>query len=378
MILNDQHHSSVAKEYGIRKLCQLKFTNNTGIEDYNPLTRTLPDDTTLGALYDGQSNYSVYCIVDGTTQLKVYQNTHIETNKLPAVQQEDYDDHVVRIWSNTKLFTNWATAIAVDRNLLSVSDPVSKYIESIATSSLHNGIPNGNLITIEHLLQHTSGLPTYWENGFTSDESTVYATLESYIENIISSTSALKFVPGTGYNYGSSTTFLGRVLEVAFGKTLDQIFNDEIFNPLNMKNSGFQINPEAVSSLAVYNGPEYEYPPDQTLFLGGEGMFSSMNDLAKFAGMLANHGALPDDTRLLSEAVYNQWIAPASNGLGFGCMGRFGESYGVVHGWSGAYNTHMYVHPDTKTGYVYITQSSPMTAGNETFGLIEALANGAQ
>ena len=118
----------------------------------------------LNSQKDATSNYNVYCLVDGTTQLKLYQNVSINTTvpQLNSYTNKDYHNHTVRIWSVTKLFTNWATAIAFDRNLLTLDTYVKVHIPSI--TNIPGG--GGELITVRHLLNHTSGLPNYTSSLF--------------------------------------------------------------------------------------------------------------------------------------------------------------------------------------------------------------------
>ncbi len=62
--------------------------------------------------------------------------------------------------------------------------------------------------------------------------------------------------PGTVYRYGSSYDVLGRVIEVASGMTLDKFFEERIYKPLGMKDSGFLVTGEDVNRL-VYLNPQW-------------------------------------------------------------------------------------------------------------------------
>src|SRR5216684_768612 len=69
-------------------------------------------------------------------------------------------------------------------------------------------------------------------------------------------TATLNDQPGTTFRYGYSIDVLGRLVEVASGKTLDQFFEERIFRPLGMKDTAFYTPEEKWKRLATLYSPK--------------------------------------------------------------------------------------------------------------------------
>ena len=149
------------------------------------------------------------------------------TQKRGGEQRVAVDDHI-RIGSNTKTMTGTVVLQLVQEGKLRLDDQVSKY---------RPDAPNGENITIEHLLSMRSGLYNYTdalelnqsldatpERAFAPDEMLTFAF-----------TRPPSFEPGAGYEY-SNTNFvlLGLIVEKLTGKPLDQVFEERIFEPLGL------------------------------------------------------------------------------------------------------------------------------------------------
>ena len=113
--------------------------------------------------------------------------------------------------------------------------------------------------------------------------------------------------PGTMYRYGMSYDVLGRVIEVASGMTLDKFFEERIYKPLGMKDSGFRHTGEGVDRLVYLNSqwPLYIDVTDPTVknLNGSYGTVSTAMDWAHFAQMLLNGGELEGKRLLKPETV---------------------------------------------------------------------------
>lgn len=234
-------------------------------------------------------------------------------------------DSIFRVYSMTKSLTAVSAAMLKEEGKLKFDDPVEKYIPSFKdiqvgkVSKDKDGkdvvtlAPPSNVMTIQHLVTHTSGL-----------YSSLYPTpgiRDLYIQAGMNNTSGLTNTevcdklakvplvagPGTQYSYASSYDVLGRVIEVASGMTLNNFFEERIYKPLGMKDSGFQVTGEDINRLVYLNpkGPFYidVADPNMKLFSGSFGTVSTAIDWARFAQMLLNGGELEDKRLLKPETV---------------------------------------------------------------------------
>ena len=145
------------------------------------------------------------------------------------------NDTVFRIGSITKQFTAAAIMLMQQRNQLSVSDPVAKYLPDYPT--------HGHDITIEHLLTHTSGIKSYtnvagyMETRIRDDLTT--AALIDVFDHL-----PMEFAPGERWNYNNSGyVLLGAIIEAVSGQAYEDYIAEQIAAPLELEHT-------------VYGGPK--------------------------------------------------------------------------------------------------------------------------
>ena len=316
-------------------------------------------------------------------------------------------DAIFRIASMTKPVTSVAAMILVDDGKLSLDDPVAKYIPEFKDPKLLDGKPAGREITVRHLLTHTSGLTYRFFGGPLGEKYAKDGVSDgvSQTEGVIADGARLLarepilFAPGSSWNYSLSTDVLGRVVEVASGKPLDEFFRERIFIPLKMKDTAFFVSSEKVGRMAVLYqaGPDqslrrapeaaitqgtlvysasYPYDGPRTYFSGGAGLTSTAGDYARFLAMLLNGGEL-DGVRVLKaetvKAMTTNQITEFPLTLGSIHGDRFGLGFGVVtpagkdktpmsvgsYGWGGFFHTIFWVDPEKKLVGVFMTQLYP-------------------
>jgi len=164
-------------------------------------------------------------------------------------------DAIFRIYSMSKPITSVAAMILVEQGRLFLSDPVQKYIPAFAEMKVavqKPDTPNVDLvpamrpITVQDLMRHTSGL-TY---GFISGTpvAKMYQDANLFGAEVTNADFAaaiaklpLAVQPGSSWNYSHSTDVLGRVVEVASGKSLYQFEKENILDPLGMSDTGFSV-----------------------------------------------------------------------------------------------------------------------------------------
>ena len=136
---------------------------------------------------------------------------------------------IFRTGSVGKQFTAAILLQLQERGLLDVNDPLTKYIPDY---------PDGEKITLHHLVTHTSGIPNL--TNFPEHRQTIM--LPSPVEKTILrfKDKPLEFAPGEKFKYcNSGFLLLGLVIEKVTGKTYEEVLEENIFLPLGMKNSGY-------------------------------------------------------------------------------------------------------------------------------------------
>ena len=234
-------------------------------------------------------------------------------------------DSIFRVYSMTKSLTAVATAILKDEGKLAFEDPVAKYIPSFEdvqvgeVSKDENGeyvvtrVPPSNVMTIQNLATHTSGLSgmlfpapgireLYMQAGMLNTKGLTNAEVCDKLAGL-----PLVSNPGTEYMYGMSYDVLGGVVEAASGMTLDKFFEERIYQPLGMKDSGFRVTGEDVDRL-VYLMPQWPLyidvtDPNRKFLSGASASVSTAMDWARFAQMLLNGGELEGKRLLKPETV---------------------------------------------------------------------------
>jgi CubicO group peptidase (beta-lactamase class C family) len=318
-------------------------------------------------------------------------------------------DTIFRIASMTKPITSVAAMILVEDGKIALEDPVSKYIPEFADTpvAVSHKDENGKVvwetekakgpITVRHLITHTSGISyrflnhpflgkRFVEEGVSDGVAEAKMSMAENVKRI--ARVPLKFQPGTGFEYGLNIDVLGRVIEVASGKTLDAFLRDRLFTPLKMQDTFYVVPPEKRSRLAAL----YEPAPDKGLrkvgdkpvtrgllvysatyptwergdfFSGGGGLVSTAGDYHRFLRMLLGGGEL-DGVRVLKADTVKQMTQNQVGKLG----APFGYGFGVATGkglpfpagsfyWGGLFYTTFWADPSNDVAAVLMTQLYP-------------------
>ncbi|HEU0112030.1 MAG TPA: serine hydrolase domain-containing protein, partial [Flavisolibacter sp.] len=184
---------------------------------------------------------------------------------------------IFQIGSVTKQFTAAIIMQLQQEHKLSVQDPLSKYF---------TGFVNGDKITIEHLLTHTSGIYNYTNDSviMNNDVSKSYSQ-QQFIE-IIRKYSP-EFAPGTKWNYSNSGyQLLGYIIEKVEMKPYEQVVRQRIFQPLGMNNSGFDFEGLQVAQKTKGYFSLNKIMPapvvDSTIAYAAGAIYSTVGDLYKW------------------------------------------------------------------------------------------------
>lgn len=250
---------------------------------------------------------------------------------------------IFRLYSMSKPVTAAAVMILLERGKIDLYDPVSKYLEGFKNQMV---VENDNLISVERevtlkdLLSMTSGL-TYGGDNKAGQET--YAVFKDIDRRLLSDSPMgtievvnklgkcpLNFQPGTSWEYGSSADVLGAVVEIVSGKRFGEFLKEEIFEPLDMHDTGFWVPEEKNSRLAkIYadNGSGELIPftgnhlgianqmdRNPAFESGGAGLVSTIDDYSRFTRMLMNQGIL-DRIRILRPKTVEYLTSGTLNNL---------------------------------------------------------------
>ena len=228
---------------------------------------------------------SVLIVRDGRVILRrAYGMADLE-NKVPASAASNY-----RLASMTKQFTAAAVLILVQDRRLSLDDPIRKWLPTLPEAT--------SAITIRHLLTHTSGLIDYEE---VMSPDTVRQLHDIDVLHLLEKQNHTYFQPGTQYRYSDSGySLLSLIVAKAAGTDFASFLRERIFQPLGMQTTvAFEEGISRVANRAYgYSadaGTQSWTRTDQSLtsaVLGDGGIYSSINDLAKWDDALYGKGPL--------------------------------------------------------------------------------------
>jgi len=144
------------------------------------------------------------------------------------------EPNTINVIYQTGSFARKVKAVVIlklqEQGKLSVTDKISQYIP---------GYPNGDKITIHHLLSHTSGIYNYTDNkAFMASDQSQPVTLDSMIR--LFKDQPLNFEPGTRFSYSNSGyTLLGAIIEKVTGQSYQSVLEKLILKPLGLRHTGY-------------------------------------------------------------------------------------------------------------------------------------------
>jgi CubicO group peptidase (beta-lactamase class C family) len=228
------------------------------------------------------------------------------------------NDVILPLASVGKLFTATALMMLYEDGIVSLDDPVSKFIPEFSNLSVETKLENGmnslvpadRPITIFHLLTHTSGLTVSGNEFWTIWDAHVGKTTTTHFARGLAEL-PLVAQPGSTFEYGQTGAayeVLGAVIEIASGQTLESFMQANIFDPLGLEDSYFYL-PTAKSHRLpeVYRRVDGKLELDRqagedfsrsTFFHGGGGVRSAPADILKFARLFLEGGSV-DGVRIL-------------------------------------------------------------------------------
>jgi len=332
---------------------------------------------------------------------------------------------IYRIMSQTKAITSLAALQLVDQGKINLDQKVSDFIPTFknpkvlnqfnANDSSYTTIPAKREITIRDIFTHSSGIDyagigsanmnaIYTKAGIPSG---LGKTKESLLEKMtILGALPLVHQPGEKFTYGLNTDLLGCIVEIVSGTSLENYFQKNIFDPLGMKDTYFNV-PEAKGERlpTVYTENEaneiIEWAPtfrnlnpnyplvQKTYFSGGAGLSSTAYDYAIFLQMLLNGGKY-NGKQILSPRTAAIMVSPQLDfkyngvddfGLGFSLTSEKSANLNARNkgsfAWGGYYGTTYWADPKDNLIVLIMTQHTPNSHG-DLAGKIERIIYGSE
>jgi CubicO group peptidase (beta-lactamase class C family) len=218
-------------------------------------------------------------------------------------------DTKFRLGSITKQFTSMLVMQLVAEGKIKLDEKMTTYLPDYRADT-------GNRVTIRHLLTHTSGIPSYTaEQGFMQNVSRNSFKVADFVKAHTSGD--LEFEPGSKFAYDNSGYFLlGAIIERVTGKTYEEVLRQRIFDPLGMKDSGYDhpatILPRRASGYeltpAGYRNTDYL---DMSIPYAAGSLYSTVEDLYKWDRALY-------EATLLSDELKATMFTPALENYAFG------------------------------------------------------------
>lgn len=214
---------------------------------------------------------------------------------------------IYMIGSITKQFTAEEILMLASQNKLSLQDKVTKYFP---------GYPNGDKITLENLLTHTSGIYNYTEDTFWHKHPTEHVSHEQMLSFFRDK--PLEFETGSKFEYSNSNyILLSYIIEQVTGKDYYTVIRENIIQPLGMTHTGFDYaSLTDKNKVTGYNcillDSFYSCKiEDSTQSSGAGAMYSTVEDMYKW------HRAL-QEYRFVSKEWQEKAYTPFKDRYGYG------------------------------------------------------------
>ncbi len=308
-----------------------------GLKDIDSLLQSYVDDKKVNCVtaFIAKGGHVIYNKAFGLKDIE---------DSIPA----GLDDYYV-LFSQTKAITTVAFMTLVEKGLVEINDPVSKYFpkipDEVVTKVNDDGTyetrPVRTPMTFAHLMSHTSGLNAglvseirkrenrkstdlsefgkievpqkpHGQRSFGSNPDSEY--LEDEMLDLVKY--PLGFDPGSEWNYHVSTNMLAYMVEIISGKPLQDYVKETILQPLGMNNTAWYFTPDHLSKFVKpYNYVDGKLIPGSTMYAEGAiskkqnyaegaiGLNGPIKDYARFCQMLLNKGTFNGNRILKAETI---------------------------------------------------------------------------
>ena len=267
---------------------------------------------------------SILVLIDGREVLYADAGMRDMENKVPMSR-----DTIFRLYSQTKPVTAAAAILLASMGVIDLSADIADYLPEFSKQYVWKDgkkVPVSRRITVRDLLNMTSGLPYPFEGHPSGEKSgeVFWKTTRSLYEGEPVTTRRFCemmaevpccFEPGSEFQYGVGADLIGGIIDRVSGMSFGEFLHTYFLDPLDMTDTDFYVPKEKQARLAKV----YEYGKDgltenktdnlsmrymrdirPAFESGGAGLCSTVDDYAKFAGMLLN-GGVHEGRRIMPE-----------------------------------------------------------------------------
>jgi len=419
MILSEIRHGKMKSLYAVilLALCLTAYSQTKSVKNSPPLSEASPESVGVSAERLGRIDAICEKAVSqgdipGAVALVARHGKIVYWKAFGMADNQSgralKKDDIFRIASMSKAITSTAVMMLWEEGKFKLDDPVSKYIPEFKNPQVlesykysdgsYTTVPAKSEITIRHLLTHTSGLGygqidkderiklIYEKAGIIDLFTTENISIEENVKKLAKL--PLHHHPGEKYTYSEGLDVLGYFIEVISGKPFDVFLKEHIFDPLDMKDTGFYLPDDKAERLVsvqeksqdggwvrypvTFYDPDYPVKGAKRFFSGGAGLCSSAKDYATFLQMYLNGGEL-NGIRILSRTTIKMIMSNQTGdlygsaagkyyGLVFGVMNEKGQTIGGRGSsgsfyWGGYFNTQCLADPQEQTLGVIMKQT---------------------
>ena len=303
-------------------------------------------------------------------------------------------DDLFYIQSMTKPIISVAFMMLYEEGYFKLDDPVSKYLPEFKNLRVVRSNQDGpdaptdslkSQITIAQLMSHSSGLT----HGLSQNpverrfRAGYFKPNLSSIQERVSNITKFPLLaqPGTQWNYSAGPDVMCALIEKFSGMSTDAFLKSRIFEPLGMKNTGYNVPKDQQGKIVslhtkgadgILNVSKMQAPFENVkVWSGVNGLYATASDYATFCQMMMAGGTFQGKQYLSRKTVElmtsnhtgNLFQMPGTGwGLGFavvtnGAATLTPASTGLFY-WSGANNTHFFIDPKEKLIALFMTQES--------------------
>ena len=315
------------------------------------LCQTLTDRDLEGRLsaylrpFDKTGNFSGTVLVARSGRVLFRRSYGMASYELQVANSNQTRYHVASV---SKPFTALAILQLQEQERLNLSDHISHLIPDF---------PNGDRITLENLLTHSSGIP---DINALADYDT-FARSPHTVEQLVAKFAGLplQFQPGTDQRYSNSNyNLLALVLEKTTGESYEEYIRKHILEPAGLRNSGSdgdasRVIPSLASGYVPAGLADYERAAyiDWSNKTGNGSLYSTADDLYRF------DRALNTDTLLKSATRQKYFVDGTGNRYGWYMLKRVGHRLMAAKGHSPGFTAELDRYPDDDVTIILLGNS---------------------
>jgi methyl acetate hydrolase len=319
-----------------------------------------------------------------------------------------------RIMSMTKMVATAAALQQVERGELNLAAPVEQYVPAFADLQVLDGWDGDtpklrapkSRATVKQLMTHTAGLSYFFWNPDLVKYEQVTGIPNVVPGDIRAFEAPLVADPGTRFEYGINTDWLGRVVEAVAGTTLDVVIKENVTGPLGMDDTMFALDDgrQGNKTPVHLKGEDGTWasagnvlPDNPDWWAAGHGLHSTPRDYIRFERALLRGGEL-DGTRILRQDTVDAAFTDQLDGApmpteivtadpattdtlhlgpgwtwGYGLLLNENDIPGGRRAWTGAWagllNTHFFIDRTTGICASIYTNSLPFITEHEAWKL---------